>query len=125
MYPSPRCLHCSRLCGARTRRGLCRHCHADPALRQRYGFAPGGYPTTVDRLGEVPAPPLLTHAEPGSEQKLCILAQRYQAGVSLFHPGDRPLSPGARTAHYDQYLRRLRHLARLVTVHPCEGAEAG
>lgn len=39
-----------------------------------------------ETLGELPA--YATHAEPGSKDKLAILAERARNGESLFHPED-------------------------------------
>jgi hypothetical protein len=121
------CLLCSRPCGARVRRGLCRYCSADPKIRARFpsrtaGPKDGAHgPYSPDRhtLGELPE---RTDAAPGSPEKQKILQQRAQAQPwqQLFRRDEPslPLShaayfgrPGDKHAHrYDDHVRLWRYL---------------
>jgi hypothetical protein len=87
------CLHCKTPRSAlRAKRGLCRRCHADLAVRRRYPHAGTTLaalgtesPRGRDRPGDVPPPPdPRPDLEPGPA-KVETLAGRYRRRVALFH----------------------------------------
>jgi hypothetical protein len=90
---APVCRHCAS--DRRVyRRGLCRRCHGDPAVRQLYpavgtraddGFGIGPGPKGGRQLAEDPTP-----AVPGTEEKVRVLCERARLGQVLFHPLDYP-----------------------------------
>lgn len=84
--PPKRCRHCdSKRAWAR---GLCRQCHRDPSILERFPSSQGEWRSPYE-----PPPPrrpaaLPTSAEPGSPEKVAVLAARYAAGQELWHPLD-------------------------------------
>jgi len=62
-------------------------------VREFYGGKDGL--VEADRLKESPLPKRHSTADPGSEEKIAILAERYARGESLHHPEDKkiPYSP--------------------------------
>jgi hypothetical protein len=106
-----RCRHCGKNQASPGRRGLCQHCHRVPSIRRRYPFVvglrrvrgcrgakgqlvpSGGYGEGSSRGYTRPAPAEATQAEPGSAEKVRILAARRAAGAQLWHPDDvRPIT---------------------------------
>lgn len=69
-----------RDCGRKDRRGK------SPALRKKLQFA--AKMTTAVRV-----PPAPTDAEPGSPEKIKVLAKRFTSGKELHHPRDARLAP--------------------------------
>jgi hypothetical protein len=112
------CLYCSRPCGARVRRGLCRHCSADPEIRALFpsrtagpqDSAHGPYSPDRDTLGELPE---RTDAAPGSPEKLKILQRRAQRWQQLFRR-DEPCLPLSHLAYLgrpgDKHAHRASHV---------------
>lgn len=86
----PRCRHCGTRKACRPR-GLCFGCSLDPAIRAQHPceskfaqWANGAL--DFDGPAETPAEP--TRCEPGSEEKIAVLAARAAQGVSLHHDDD-------------------------------------
>lgn len=69
-------------------RGLCWNCYYTPGVLPLYPstskFARRG---VGNHTGERPLP-VPTTEEPGTEEKMAVLAQRAEAGLALFHPED-------------------------------------
>ncbi len=90
-----KCRHCKRRKASPGRRGLCYSHYFNPAIRQLYpsthpkaGAASRG--VDGDGMGlRLPAKP--THTEPGTEERIRVLAARESAKVALFHPDDTSL----------------------------------
>lgn len=83
------CLHCHQRYGTLAR-GLCRPCYDIPDVRSRYSrrytVGVGAY---SNPLGEIPISP--TSAAPGSHEKVLVLMERAESGLSLHHPADARL----------------------------------
>lgn len=92
------CLHGCGRPGDDRRRGLCRHCHADPAVRALY-------PLRTHRPGRKPAAPRVADTTapgrpptgpcphpPGSPGRLATLRLRAGLGQLLTHPQDADFS---------------------------------
>lgn len=82
------CRHCRRD-RSLFARGLCRACHATPAVRESY------LSTRGSRCG-IPHPDAVPdcyggYALPGTPQKVAVLAERCRRRVSLWHPLDAAL----------------------------------
>jgi len=90
--PTP-CDHCIVGQGWTKRRRLCDDCWKDEAVREFYGGKDGLVES--DRLKEVSPPQTPCTAEPGSDEKIKVLSERYANGESLHHPQDKkvPYSP--------------------------------
>ncbi len=93
--PAPRamCRHCHQYHVNRPR-GLCWRCFYTPGVKERYqitskfarrGIGNGFKPSTL--------PEPVPHIEPGSPEKLSLLAARAARGLSLFHPAEPRLVP--------------------------------
>lgn len=87
---SPRCQHCHTHAVNRPR-GLCWTCYYDPDISPlyppdptRHGNARGWRPD----FNGTPQPPEPTHTQPGSEEKIEVLAERARLGLALHHPLD-------------------------------------
>jgi hypothetical protein len=91
------CRHCGQ--GSPRRRGLCGKCYANKKIRAGYGpisphgkqyveSARTGNYLTPARKAAVLAALLPTDALPGSQEKIEILARRFELGLPLFQPGD-------------------------------------
>ncbi len=84
----PLCRHCHT--GKVNRpRGLCWDCFRKPAVRGLYppsDTGKGRRGVLGNNRFKLPNSP--TNAEPGSAEKLAVMAQRALDGVSLFHPDD-------------------------------------
>lgn len=90
--PCPKC----RERPGRTSFGLCKRCYNDMPLAER---------SKLDRrdrnppnpawseVGPPPAPRRATEAAPGSFEKLCILAERIDAGLDPWHEDDADAAP--------------------------------
>ena len=78
------CLHCCRRVQHHRRR-LCSRCYAQGAIGNRYVPAR----VATDFYGNPPAPAEPTDAQPGSPDKIEVLAARAQAREKLWHPLDR------------------------------------
>lgn len=92
-----------RCCGVRKvvrPRGLCWTCYNRPGVRELFGPPDPRTAKYARRSGvglgfRARAPlPEPTRAEPGSAEKLAVLAARAAAGEQLFHPDDPSLSGG-------------------------------
>lgn len=86
------CVHCGRSKVNRPR-GMCWTCYYSPARNlygpvSKYGRRGIGHGYKSFKL-----PVLPTKAEPGTPEKLAVLAARARAGESLWHPDD-PLYGG-------------------------------
>jgi hypothetical protein len=93
-HPMQACLNCRRDTLARPRRGLCRRCHADPAILARFpclGDLAGR--ATRDPPHPTGPPPAPVTAEPGSPAKLAEMAARVASGFTPTHPADTVLPP--------------------------------
>ncbi len=90
-----KCQHCKRKKVNRPR-GLCWSCYYTPLVRDLH-------PSTSKYLGKnddgrrprfrLPEEP--TDARPGSEEKIRIMAARYERGEAIFHPDDADARPGS------------------------------
>ena len=92
-YRGPLCRHCGAGKNCRAR-GLCFPCSMNPAIRDLYPstskFARKGV-SASNRNSRPPTEP--TDAEPGSAEKIAVLAGRAERGESLFHPDDPRVPP--------------------------------
>jgi hypothetical protein len=92
-YRGPLCRHCGAGKNCRAK-GLCWPCSMVPAIRDLYPstskFARKGV-SVVNHNAIAPAEP--TDAEPGSEEKIAVLAARAERGESLFHDDDPRVLP--------------------------------
>jgi hypothetical protein len=75
--PDTPCRHCGRPVHSRPRRGLCRHCYADPAVRRCA-------PCDTHAARPLPAP---ADVAPGPA-KVSLLRERARLRLSLFHPAE-------------------------------------
>ena len=87
--PVKPCRHCNRREGTRGR-GLCFTCFVDSAVRGQY---PSPHAVNGRRgvgNGNVSARPLPapTAAWPGTPEKLAVMIERAEHGLSLWHPDD-------------------------------------
>jgi hypothetical protein len=82
------CRHCHSVRANRPR-GLCWSCYYSPGVRDTYPstskFGRRGVGNFNRRTNLPPCP---THALPGTLEKVAVLEQRAQLGVSLWHPLD-------------------------------------
>lgn len=89
------CKHCDRS-AACPRRGLCRPCFRNPAIRQLYPpdwrFLHRGVGLGTRRH---PLPLAPTSALPGSAEKIAVLEERARLGQTLWHPADATLEGAA------------------------------
>lgn len=89
----PACSHCDKRPVQRPR-GLCWTCYYTPGVRERYTsgsrYAKRG---VSNGCIDAPLPPVATLADPGSEEKIAILAQRAALGQALHHPRDAKTAP--------------------------------
>jgi hypothetical protein len=84
------CVHCRRRARGRAH-GLCNTCYYTPDVRALYGEAQSSKRRGVeDGYGHRPLPEDTTTAIPGTPEKVAILTQRAELGLSLFHPDDGP-----------------------------------
>ena len=92
IYPKS-CRHCGKIPANRPRQ-LCRICWMDMSIRTQY--------ETLSKYGrrieteevktrhDYPLPLTPTSAQPGSEEKIQVMAHRYECGQAIFHPLDQP-----------------------------------
>lgn len=103
MSPAARCRHCGQRKRSRSRRGLCRTCHDTPAVRALYPGRDTGRgrpcpargnksPNAKGLAPRLPCEP--TDAEPGTEEKIRVLAERLRLRQQLWHPLDAKLPAG-------------------------------
>lgn len=82
------CRHCHAAIVTRPR-GLCWHCYYVPGLREQYvsgsKYARRGTPNFT---GARPLPAEPTTANPGTPEKMQVLAERSARGEQLWHPDD-------------------------------------
>lgn len=72
-------------------RGLCWSCYYRPEVRAQFpSSSKFGRRGVLDRYGGTAQAPVPTSALPGSAEKVAVLEQRAQLGVSLWHPLDGP-----------------------------------
>lgn len=91
MPPSLFCRHCRRPLHW-TRRGLCRRCYQDPAIRARYPCNSAEHGHRGRGLTEGrPRLPEPTTSQPGTEARLAEYARRVRLGLPLHVPGDAEL----------------------------------
>lgn len=93
------CRHCHKSKVNRPR-GLCWSCYYKPGVRDKYPstskYARRGHGNIT---GTPPEPVRATDAEPGSEEKIRVLAERVRRRESLWHPEDaRVETPAAAAA---------------------------
>ena len=85
------CRHCQRVKSNRPR-GLCWSCYYTPGVREKFPstskFARRG---VVDFNGLTALAPEPTPALPGTAEKVAVLEERAQRGLSLWHPHDAPM----------------------------------
>lgn len=89
------CSHCSKPVKNWHRRGLCRKCHDNPKIREKYSpESPNGRRgNRPDFNGRFVAAAFPTSAPPGSKEKVDVLMERARLGLSLEHPHDAPMDP--------------------------------
>lgn len=83
------CVNCKRTLIIQAR-NLCGTCHKRPDVRALHTPVKdclSGSPIVKGDSSILPAEP--TQAQPGSEEKIRILAERAAAGIALHHPDDR------------------------------------
>lgn len=82
------CRHCQKVKSNRPR-GLCWTCYYTPGVRDLYPstskYGRRGFGNFNRRLR---LPPFPTNALPGTPEKVAVLQERAQLGVSLWHPFD-------------------------------------
>jgi len=90
----PRCVHCAIRAGT-WRRGLCRRCHADKAIRRMYPKSERekDVPPPEDFNGPGKRPSYRLDAKPGSERKIFELVQRARQRMQLFDMEDFMSNP--------------------------------
>jgi hypothetical protein len=97
----PPCRHCKNRLGYRPR-GLCSLCYFTPGIREQYPIdrengsdAANGraYTSRVARRAARGLPAEPTDALPGTAEKVEVLRERAQQGVSLWHPLDSCMDP--------------------------------
>lgn len=81
------CLHC-REREANRYRGLCSRCYYGLDVRDLYP-SDSKYAPHYDDIGTGLLPEEPTDAEPGSEEKIAVMAARAEVGDELHHPRDR------------------------------------
>ena len=88
MNPSPRpaapCLHCRVREGVRCR-GLCSTCYYRPSIRNLYPKRFGSY---FAEPGAYTLPTSASQHQPGSPEKIKVLAERFAERTGLWHPDD-------------------------------------
>jgi hypothetical protein len=92
------CLHCSEASTVRRRRGLCRECYGNAAIRAKYPQVRGGKisesgrGSTADRDdGNFSKPVTPTSAQPGSEERIQVLMKRAADRQPVYVRGDATL----------------------------------
>ena len=90
------CRHCKKTKSNRPR-GLCWSCYYSPGVREQYPstskFARRGVSDFNGQSTQAAAP---TSAQPGSLEKVEVLAERARLGLSLWHPHDAPMDRESR-----------------------------
>jgi len=82
------CRHCHTMKSNRPR-GLCWSCYYMPGVRDLYpSTSKFGHRGVGNGYRRLSLPPLPTHALPGTPEKVAVLEQRANLGVSLWHPLD-------------------------------------
>jgi hypothetical protein len=89
-----KCRHCNERPADR-RRGLCRRCHCDLSVRDRYqSESPNGkrdvFAADANRQSRIPDVP--TRSLPRSAERQAEYARRAALGLSLHHPADGPVA---------------------------------
>lgn len=102
------CEHCFSDLGWTKQKRLCDHCWKDRSISELYGGKDGLL--EVERLKDPPLPELPTNTEPGSEENLQVLAERYRLGQDLHHPGDKKAERPPVTRNFLGGLFRGKHL---------------
>ena len=87
-FPTP-CDHCVVGRGWSKRRRLCDECHADETIACLYGGKDVLMET--DRVKCFQQPETPTIAQPGSAEKILVMAQRFAQAQELHHPADARL----------------------------------
>ena len=85
------CRNCSFPLAHRNRRirGLCWRCSTDPEAKRRFPSQSKYAPSPTERGNyRAPLPPQPTSTQPGSEERIRVLAERAAKGMQLFHPMD-------------------------------------
>lgn len=100
------CAHCKRDCCLQPR-GLCGGCYRDLTIRLQYEKVSSASTSNTSGIvvGDssiLPAAP--TAAQPGSEEKIKILCERAEAGISLHHPRDRKVRRSCEDDGFTQLL---------------------
>ena len=86
------CCHCQKSKVNRPR-GLCWSCYYRPGVREQHPSTSKFARRGVGNLcGQMPLP-IPTVAQPGSREKLAVLAERARLNQSLFHPKDGYIRP--------------------------------
>lgn len=85
-----KCRHCTIRIAGRPR-GLCDRCYYDPLIREQYPPEPNPFTRhgVPERLSTPPLPDTPTDCEPGTPEKMAVLAARAEAQTELHHPQDR------------------------------------
>lgn len=92
------CRHCSQAKVNRPR-GLCWSCYYKPGVRDQYPSTSKYARRGVGNFcGTPPVPSVATAAQPGSAEKIAILAERARLKLSLWHPDDASVAPPAAAA---------------------------
>lgn len=82
------CRHCEKSKVSRPR-GLCWTCYYRPGIKELYPSTSKYARRGVGNFfGAAPLPTCATSAEPGSEAKIAILAERARLRQTLWHPDD-------------------------------------
>lgn len=101
------CRHCQK-CKVNRPRGLCWSCYYRPGVRDlypstsKYAHRGVGNKTGVQSLPSAP-----TDTEPGSEERLAVLAERARQGVQLWHPDDRVTSANGGVTDVSIYAKKI------------------
>lgn len=93
-----RCRHCPARCAYLRPRGLCQRCYLRPSIRRLYPTR-RNQNSDADRgsgdvCGNRPAPGRKTRAQPGTPDKIAILAARAGRKQALWHPRDAQVADG-------------------------------
>lgn len=87
VFPIGPCRHCSRV-RILYPRGLCHRCYNRTSIRQSYPKTEHPCNRRGVGNGKGHLPPQPTFAQPGSPEKVAVLAARAEMGSCLWHPQD-------------------------------------
>ena len=90
------CRHCQQTPSSRPR-GLCWSCYYKPGVREQYpAHAKFGRRGEGNFYRDVPLPAFPTSAQPGTEEKIAVLAERVRLKQCLWHPDDATMEASAK-----------------------------